>query len=189
MHDVVRSHKLDIHYWCSSRADYINESTVRLLKESGCFMISLGAESGSQVILDGISKNISVSQIVESCKIIERANLCLRLTISIGHKGETLETINETIDLLNKVKPTQIALYILKVYPGTPLYLEMVENKQLSDDYWEDPHNPIVPFYTVDHSINTLNEYIKRIEESIQGTIIRRYQSELGSVELSIRWG
>ena len=108
--------------------------------------------------------------------------LDFRVTISIGHVGESIKTIQETIALLNCIKPKQVALFILKVYPGTPVYEQMINKKILSDEYWFDEKVPIVPFFTVENSENDLIGYKKLIEENINAIVLERYEDELGSV-------
>ena len=97
-------------------------------------------------------------------------------------------TIQETINLLNCLKPKQIALFILKVYPGTPIYEQMINSGLLSDEYWFDEKLPIVPFFTVENSKEDLVVYRNKIENSINATILERYEDELGSVELTLDW-
>jgi hypothetical protein len=87
------------------------------------------------------------------------------------------------------MKPKQIALFVLKVYPGTPIYKEMVQAKLLSDDYWFRKDVPIVPFFTMENSMKALIEYQEKIERGLQGTILERYGDEIGSVELTLDWG
>lgn len=185
---IIRE-KMEIHWWCSSRADSVDVELLRKMKSAGCFMVSYGMESGSQMILNNIKKGISVERILEAGKMAEEAYLDFRVTISIGHIGETARTIQETVDILNMMKPKQIALFVLKVYPGTPIYKKMVQAKLLSDDYWFRKDVPIVPFFTMENSERVLIEYREKIESGLCGTILERYEDELGSVELTLDWG
>lgn len=185
---IIRE-KIAIHWWCSSRADSVDVELLRKMKQAGCFMVSYGMESGSQIILNNIKKGISVARILEAAKMAEEVGLNFRVTISIGHTGETDGTIQETIDVLNMMKPKQIALFVLKVYPGTPIYKKMVQAKLLSDDYWFHKDVPIVPFFTIENSEQALIAYRERIESGLHGAILERYEDELGSVELTLDWG
>ena len=187
--EYIVQKKIGIHWWCSSRADSVDVELLRKMKQAGCFMVSYGMESGSQKILNNIKKGISVARILNAGKMAEDVGLDFRVTISIGHTGETAETIQETIDVLNIMKPKQIALFVLKVYPGTPIYKEMVQAKLLSDDYWFRKDVPIVPFFTMENSMKALIEYQEKIERGLQGTILERYGDEIGSVELTLDWG
>lgn len=187
--EYIIQKKMRIHWWCSSRADSVDVELLRKMKQAGCFMVSYGMESGSQIILNNIKKGIRVARILNAGKMAEEVGLDFRVTISIGHTGETIGTIQETIDVLNMMKPKQIALFVLKVYPGTPIYKEMVQAKLLSDDYWFRKDVPIVPFFTLGNSEKALIEYREKIESGLHGTVLERYEDELGSVELTIDWG
>lgn len=185
----ILDNNMDIHWWCSSRVDSVDIDLLKKMKQAGCFMISYGMESGSQLILNNIKKGIKTDRIITAGELAKKVDLDFRVTISIGHIGENIETIQETINLLNYLKPKQIALFILKVYPGTPIYKQMVNEKILSDEYWFDEKLPIVPFFTIENSEEDLMGYRNKIENSINATILERYEDELGSVELTLEWG
>lgn len=181
--------KIDVHWWCSSRVDSVDVELLRKMKQAGCFMISYGVESGSQLILNNINKGVKIEDIVKAGELAKQVGLDFRVTISIGHVGESIKTIQETIALLNCIKPKQVGLFILKVYPGTPVYEQMLNKRILSDEYWFDEKMPIVPFFTVENSENDLIGYKKLIEESINAIVLERYEDELGSIELTLEWG
>ncbi len=185
----ILDNKIDVHWWCSSRVDSVDVELLRKMKQAGCFMISYGVESGSQLILNNINKGVKIENIVKAGELAKQVGLDFRVTISIGHVGESIKTIQETIALLNCIKPKQVALFILKVYPGTPVYEQMINKKILSDEYWFDEKVPIVPFFTVENSENDLIGYKKLIEENINAIVLERYEDELGSVELTLEWG
>ncbi|RHS58411.1 radical SAM protein [Ruminococcus sp. AM46-18] len=184
----ILDNNMDIHWWCSSRVDSVDIDLLRAMKQAGCFMISYGVESGSQLILNNIKKGIKIKRILKAGELAKQVGLDFRVTISIGHTGENMGTIQETINLLNCLKPKQIALFILKVYPGTPIYEQMINSGLLSDEYWFDEKLPIVPFFTVENSKEDLVVYRNKIENSINATILERYEDELGSVELTLDW-
>lgn len=184
----ISDNNINIYWWCSSRVDSVDAKLLKNMKQAGCFMISFGMESGSQCILNNIKKGISVEDIAKAGKLANQVGLDFRVTISIGHTGETIETIKETIALINHIKPKQIALFILKVYPGTPIYERMVKDQIISDEYWFDETAPIVPFFTTENTVEQLVNYKNLIECSINATILERYEDELGSVELTLEW-
>ena len=184
----ILDNNMDIHWWCSSRVDSVDIHLLKAMKQAGCFMISYGVESGSQQILNNIKKGIKIERILKAGELAKQVGLDFRVTISIGHTGENMKTIQETIKLLNCLKPKQIALFILKVYPGTPIYEQMKDCRILSDEYWFDEKVPIVPFFTVENSEEDLVAYRNKIENSINATISERYEDELGSVELTLNW-
>lgn len=188
MCEMLISNSLSVNWWCSSRVDTVSVSMLEKMKAAGCFMISFGVESGSQLILDSIDKNIKVSDIELACKLSRQTGLAFRMTISIGHLGESDATIKETVDLINRLKPSQIAIFMLKVYPGTPIANFLYEKNLLDDSYWFEKENEIVPFFTYEHSKTRLIRFRNYIIDSIQAIIVNRYEDEVSSVELDLDW-
>lgn len=174
-------------WWCSTKLDSITIPLIPLLKRAGCFMISIGIESGSEKVLKEISKNINLNVLPQISKEIKINDLQLRITISIGHPNETIEDIEKTINLINLVKPTQIAVFLLKVYPGTPLHKLWLTygNK---DSYWFNPSNDIVPFYTESISLEELLNRRDYLVSSIKAKVLRRLDSTVFTVELFLDW-
>lgn len=185
---LILENSLDIHWWCSSRVDTVNRKLLLEMQQAGCFMISFGVESGSQQILDSIGKGVSVSTIVAACGLAKSIGLSFRMTISIGHLGETTATIDETISLINCLRPTQVAIFMLKVYPGTPIAEIMKEKNLLADEFWFDKEGENVPLFTCEHSPSELLCFRNRIIDGISATVVHRYEDELSSVELDLTW-
>lgn len=180
--------RLDIGWWCSSRIDALDEDIIPLMKKAGCFLISFGLESGSQIILDNLNKKLNLSDHMHVFEWVKASDIDLRVTISIGHCGESHNTITETITALKHIKPNQVATYLLKVYPGTPLYDIFCKQGCIEDKYWLDYEKNIVPFFTYEHSIEDLQAYQDMIVDSLRQNISSSCHDELDSVELKLLW-
>jgi len=63
-----------------------------------------------------------------------------------GSPGETQETIQETIDLINEIKPMSMISYILDIFPGTALYEDFQRRTKLGDDIWMEKIEDIMYF-------------------------------------------
>jgi radical SAM superfamily enzyme YgiQ (UPF0313 family) len=64
--------------------------------------------------------------------IARRHGLKVKALMSIGHPGESADTIRETRDWLLEVKPADFDVTIITTYPGTPYYDYAIPN----GDYW-----------------------------------------------------
>lgn len=106
----------------SSRVDLVQPGIVKLAKESGCYRLGLGAESGDDGILSGIGKRITVPQIKKAVKIIREGGISVCAYFILGHPNETLETIRKTVDLAVGLKTEMIAVGIMVPYPGTRVF-------------------------------------------------------------------
>lgn len=188
--DKIIEHNMKIHWWCSSRVDAVNEALLSKMKHAGCFKISYGVESGSQKVLDTLKKRTNVSQIVEAFRLSKKIGLTCRATISIGHLAESWDTIKETTELLNTIKPDNVGIFILKVYPGTPLFNYAKEKKYLSDDYWFDENQDLVPFFSYETELTTLFSYRDYILNNlkVKNRITDGGDPNAGSRHLELVW-
>lgn len=105
-----------------TRVDFVDEKLIKSAKESGCFILELGIESGSNETLKAINKKITVEQTENAVKIIKKAGIAIEANFIVGHPNETRETIKKTIDLAVKLNTDMIAIGIMVPYPGTKIY-------------------------------------------------------------------
>lgn len=186
--NLLIKNNIDIHWWCSSRAEGIDRSILARMKGAGCFMISYGLESGSQEILNNIRKAIKIEDMIRTCHLTKKEGIFLRCTISIGNPGENDETIKKTINLIRKLKPDQLGIFLVKMYPGTPLYQRGIKEGIIDDDYWFDKKKPSVPFYTSENSFNKLLDYRNIIAKSVERYVTSVYENKTYNLELDLEW-
>ncbi len=160
--------KLNIEYAIQCRVTPVNEEMISKLVDSGCRHITWGAESLSEKILGRIHKNITREQVKDAFDICAKYadRLATSAFFCVGTSGETEETINESVDYLNKNissthGPGASMLYIL---PGTKIYGELVKNKGFDERIWIKTDS--VYYYTKENSLKTLNGWRKKINNS-----------------------
>jgi len=107
---------------CMTRVDVFEEELVGLMKRAGCAAIALGLESGSNKVLERAHKHTNTKQIQEAVKIIKKYDIVCRGFLIFGHIGETKEDMKETIKLIVKVNPDEIAVGVMTPWPGTEVY-------------------------------------------------------------------
>ncbi len=187
--DLIIKNNLAIFWWCSSRAQNLSKELLSQMKSAGCFMISYGMESGSQRILDEINKDLTVREAIEVFKSTKESGIDIRLTISIGHGSEDIESINETIQLIKNVKPRQVAIYLVKLYPGTPLYDKAKQLNFANDGYWFDRSKTDALFYTAESSLDQLVKYRDLIKEQLEPYASETYENKSLTIEMNLDWG
>lgn len=123
---------------CSTRADIMARfpHMARWLRSAGCHTVYIGAESGSQRILNIMRKGISVDDIVRSVRILKREGLGVILSFVIGTPSETKQEIDATIDLACRLDPDLAQFTVCTPYPGTPLFDEARRNGWLVSGNW-----------------------------------------------------
>ncbi len=118
----VKEKKAIIPYEIITRADRMNEEVIKLLKESGCFRVWIGAESGSQRIIDDMDRRVSVEMVREMIILSKKNGIEAGTFIMLGYPGETKQDIKETIKHLQSSNPDYYTVTIAYPIKGTPLY-------------------------------------------------------------------
>ncbi|MCL4457701.1 MAG: B12-binding domain-containing radical SAM protein [Nitrospirae bacterium] len=129
-------------YECICRIDSIDQELLELLKESGCFSIQFGIESGDEGMLtDIMNKKITVSQIKESIKLCNKYKIYPSGGFLIGLPGETISSLNNTLRLIKNIKVVETGVAFATPYPGTTLFKLAIEKYGLRrEEIVPDPH-------------------------------------------------
>ena len=129
---------LNIPYKCLSRPDLLlRDDTLLHLKNSGCRTIWIGAESGSQKILDAMEKGTTVEQIYDAAEKAHKYGIEIAFFIQFGYSGETWEDIKLTRKMINECKPEDIGISVSYPLPGTKFY-ENVKLQMKNKTNWID---------------------------------------------------
>lgn len=134
--EEVTSRNLVMPYECITRADRMNEDVILKLKASGCFRVWIGAESGSQKVIDLMDRRVEVEQVRDMIRLARRHGLQAGTFIMVGYPGETKEDIYETVHHLKSAEPDLFTITVTYPIKGTPLYAE-VEDRFVTDLPWE----------------------------------------------------
>ena len=122
--EAIKQKKLKFRYECITRADRMSDEVIRLLKESGCYRVWIGAESGSQKIIDAMDRRVEVGQVREMIHKSRAAGLQAGTFIMVGYPGETETDLKETLEHVKKSNPDQFTITVAYPIKGTPLYTE-----------------------------------------------------------------
>jgi radical SAM superfamily enzyme YgiQ (UPF0313 family) len=132
----VQKASLKVEYEIITRADRMNESIIQLLKQSGCFRIWIGAESGSQKIIDAMSRRVKIEQVQQMIQLSRHYGLQAGTFIMLGYPGETQQDIADTLHHLKTSNPDLYTLTVAYPIKGTPLYTE-TESRFIAPLPWE----------------------------------------------------
>ncbi len=127
---------IEIRYECITRADRLNAEAVALLEQTGCFRVWIGAESGSQRILDAMDRRVEVGQVRDMIHLAQASGIEAGTFIMLGYPGETETDIEETVQHLISSDPDIFTITVAYPIKGTPLYTE-VESVMLEKLDWE----------------------------------------------------
>jgi anaerobic magnesium-protoporphyrin IX monomethyl ester cyclase len=105
-----------------SRCDLMTRDTVASLRRAGCQEVWMGAESGSQKVLDAMEKGTRVSQVYEARENLRRHGIRACFFLQFGYPGETRADIDRTIQMVRETGPDDIGVSVSYPLPGTKFY-------------------------------------------------------------------
>jgi radical SAM superfamily enzyme YgiQ (UPF0313 family) len=158
--------RLDIVWVAISRVDCVDEEVLEWMRRAGCTQISYGVESGSPGIRDLYHKKISDTAICRAFALTVRYGMMPRAYFIYGAPGENDQTIDESLDLIRRIRPLAAIFYILDLFPGTALYEAFKARTGLSDDIWLDRIEDILYCETDDTlSAKRIMDFGRRLRE------------------------
>jgi len=120
-----------------SRVDLMTADNVGSLRRAGCAEVWMGAESGSQRILDAMDKGTRVEQIAKARENLRREGIRACYFLQFGYPGETWQDIQRTIKLVRDTRPDDIGVSVSYPLPGTKFFdrvqAQLGEKKNWSD--------------------------------------------------------
>jgi anaerobic magnesium-protoporphyrin IX monomethyl ester cyclase len=120
-----------------TRADLVSEGMARELKDAGCAEAWLGAESGSQRVLDAMNKGTTVGQLHKARARLKSVGIRVGFFIQLGYLDEQLADILATRDLLAAARPDDIGVSVSYPLPGTKFY-ELVKAQLGGKTHWHE---------------------------------------------------
>ncbi|MGH8230230.1 MAG: B12-binding domain-containing radical SAM protein [Steroidobacteraceae bacterium] len=135
-----------IPFTIQTRADLISVSMARALKQAGCAEAWLGAESGSQKILNAMNKGITVPEILTARARLKADGIRVGFFIQIGYLGEQLDDILATRELIEQAQPDDVGVSVSYPLPGTPFY-EQVKAQLGDKTHWQESNDLEMMFH------------------------------------------
>ena len=118
----IVSRGLDIRWYCIANPCSLSKDLLQLMRKAGCYGLSIGNESGSPRMLKNLRKNFTVEQVSEACLSCRELGIQYTCFLLLGGPGENRKTVDESISLMERLKPTYLSINIgIRVYPNTEL--------------------------------------------------------------------
>lgn len=149
--DIIEKEKLTFKFKMQGRVDLLlEENNIKDLARAGCENIWMGAESGSQKILDAMDKGTTVKQIFVATRLLKKNKIKPSFFIQFGYPGETKEDIKKTIAMINALLPYEIGISVSYPLPGTKFY-ENVKSELKEKTNWTDSNEMALMFRNTYH--------------------------------------
>jgi anaerobic magnesium-protoporphyrin IX monomethyl ester cyclase len=158
---AVKNSGAVIPFKCLARVDLLlKENVITWLREAGCEKVWVGAESGSQKVLDAMDKGTTVEQIHEATRRLHANGIRVGFFLQFGYPVETKSDILETIRMVRECIPDEIGISVSYPLPGTKFF-ESVREKLGEKKNWVDsqdlallfPGRFVPDYYRVLHKV------------------------------------
>jgi anaerobic magnesium-protoporphyrin IX monomethyl ester cyclase len=119
------------------RADLVSPRMARALRAAGCREVWIGAESGSQRILDAMNKGTRVPEILTARRLLGAEGIQVGFFLQLGYLGEDLHDILATRSLVDHARPDDVGVSVSYPLPGTKFY-ELVKRQLGEKKNWQE---------------------------------------------------
>jgi anaerobic magnesium-protoporphyrin IX monomethyl ester cyclase len=133
----VRAADAQIPFTIQTRADLVSERMAEALRDAGCREAWIGAESGSQRVLDAMNKGTTVREIRVARERLKAVGIRVGFFIQLGYMDEELVDILATRDLLDAARPDEIGVSVSYPLPGTKFY-DLVKAQLGGKTHWQE---------------------------------------------------
>jgi anaerobic magnesium-protoporphyrin IX monomethyl ester cyclase len=128
---LVEERGAAVRFKCLLRADQVTAQVATALRAAGCQTAWIGAESGSQRILDAMEKGTRVEQIHDATRLLHGVGIEVGFFLQFGYPSETREDIDRTLEMVRTCRPDDIGVSVSYPLPGTTFYQRV--NAQLGE--------------------------------------------------------
>jgi len=122
---------------CTTRVDCVTPELLKLMKKAGCWEIHYGVESGSQRLLDMISKGITLQQVRDAVQWTNEAGVEVKGFFMLALPTETVEESRQTIDFAKSLNMGWAQFTLTVPFPGTPMFDQAKQSGRFLDKKWE----------------------------------------------------
>jgi|GEM_PF-4607519 len=114
---------------CVSRVETLSKEILFLMKNSGCRQIAVGIESGSQKVLDILSKRIKIEKLIEGLNRIKDAGINIKALFILDTPGETISDNFKTLNLISSNNFSHVQFNFYNPLPGSRDYKQYNETE------------------------------------------------------------
>ncbi len=157
---------IDIEWLCSARADTLDKEMISLMARSGCKKILLGIETGSQRMQKLIKKNLNMSEVKDTIKLIDRYEIEMQINFIYGFPAEEEEDLLKSLNLIRfcveELLIQEVTIFKCACLPGTHIYFTQKNDLIFNED----------SFYLFKYPAINHIDFIKRYPNLFSGLFI-----------------
>jgi anaerobic magnesium-protoporphyrin IX monomethyl ester cyclase len=187
---LVKKENLKFKYKIQSRADLlVQEQYIEDLAASGCDDVWMGAESGSQKILDAMDKGTTVEEIRLARQLLKKYHIKASFFLQFGYLGEDLSDIEKTLTLVKEAMPDDIGVSVSYPLPGTGFYEKVKQDISVKTN-WTDSDEMALLFkntYSPDF-YKQLHHFIHKLYRQKRAEKRIKEMSRLNDIKKLLAW-
>ncbi len=126
---------LKVTFNCAVRADHIDPELLRMMKEAGCWMISLGIETGDEDLLSQHRQNVDLDMLSDKIRLIHNNGIRVKGLLMMGLPGESEESIQRSMEYVFSLPIDDLNISKFTPFPGSPLYKEIDKLGSFEEDW------------------------------------------------------
>lgn len=135
---LIEEQRLHILWNCQSRVNAVDQEMLVAMKRAGCECIQFGVESGSPEMLKALGKRILPADVERAAAAVRRAGINLSVFLITGIPGEGEGDLQQTVRLIDRIRPQDGQVSPLVYYPGTELMLRAVRQHEVPAHLFEE---------------------------------------------------
>lgn len=184
---LMASEGIDIPFMVTTRVDLVDYELLKILRDTGCFLVTYGFESGSDEILRGIQKNTTLEQARSAVRWAKDLGLKVIGNYMFGHWDDTLETCQKTLDFAVELDCDISQFAITIPYPGSMLHRRALAENRIhpTEDYNSFGYYGNMPWKHPNLSNDELIAFQKKAYEAVGDYTPSDEPEPSGSVVLS----
>jgi anaerobic magnesium-protoporphyrin IX monomethyl ester cyclase len=133
--EKLSRHPLGINFNCAVRVGYTDDDLLKMLKDAGCLMVSLGIESADREMLKRHKSGVSLDEVRDTVQRIQKAGLRAKGLFMMGLPGETEESIRRTSDFIISLGLDDMNMAKFTPFPGAPLWNTIKDEGTFNEDW------------------------------------------------------
>lgn len=133
--DMLLREPLGMTFNCAARAEHVDLDMLKQMKAAGCWMISLGIETGDPELLAKHRQNADLDMLAEKVRLIKRAGIRVKALLMMGLPGESEGSVKKSMDYVFSLPIDDLNLAKFTPFPGSPLYEKAHELGEFNEDW------------------------------------------------------
>jgi len=134
--EMIIDRPLGMTFNCAVRAEHIDYDLLKQMKTAGCWMMSLGIETGDEDLLAQHRQNSNLDMLAGKIRLIKKAGIRTKGLLMMGLPGETEKSIKKSMDYVFSLPIDDFNLSKFTPFPGSPVYEKIHEKGEFNED-WE----------------------------------------------------